>query len=187
MTITTLHLDRSALEAGLPHIKQSPQDNGRVEGIVIRPKTDERVSLQECELSPKLGLHGDTWASRVTSLSFPDGSPNPKTQVALMNSRAIDLIAQSKERWPLAGDNLFVDLDIGEENLQPGQRLSVGSAILEITEIPHTGCDKFVKRFGADAVKFVNSKEGRKMRLRGVYAQIVQAGTIKVGDVVSKV
>jgi hypothetical protein len=184
---TTLHLDITALEAGFPHIKQSPPDNGQVECIVIRPKTEERVSLQECDLSPELGLHGDNWPSRVNSLSFPDGSPNPKTQVTLMNSRTIDLIAQSRERWPLAGDNLFVDLDISEENLQPGQRLAVGSAILEITEIPHTGCDKFVKRFGADALKFVNSKEGRKMRLRGIYAQIIQAGKIKVGDVVSKI
>lgn len=104
-----------------------------------------------------------------------------------MNSRVIDLIAQNRERWPLAGDNLYVDLDISEENLQPGQRLAMGAVILEITEIPHTGCDKFVKRFGADAVKFVNSKDGRKLRLRGVYAQIIRAGKITVGDVVTKV
>jgi hypothetical protein len=185
--MTISHLNRPELEAGLSKIKQSPQDKGRVDCIVIRPKSDERVSLQKCELSPELGLHGDNWPSRVNSLSFPDGSPNPKTQVSLMNSRSIDLIAQSQERWPLAGDNLYIDLDVSEENLQPGQRLSVGSVVLEITEIPHTGCAKFVKRFGADAMKFVNSTEGRKLRLRGVFAQIIQAGKVKVGDVVAKI
>jgi len=184
--MSRLHLNQATLEAGLAQIKQSPKNNGPVEAIVIRPKNDERVALQECELSPELGLHGDNWLARRTSLSLPDGSANPKTQVSIMNARTIALVAQTKERWPLAGDNLYLDLDLSEENLPPGQRLSVGSVILEITEIPHTGCDKFVKRFGADATKFINAKEGRALRLRGVYAQIIQAGTIKVGDTATK-
>lgn len=185
--MNTLHLNQAALEAGLAQIKQSPKDKGVVECIVIRPQNDERVSLQQCELSPELGLHGDNWPTRRTSLSFPDGSANPKTQVTLMNARTIALVAQSKERWPLAGDNLYVDLDLSEENLRPGQRLAVGSVVLEITEVPHTGCSKFVDRFGADAAKFINSKEGRQLRLRGVYAQIIRAGTIKVGDTIAKI
>jgi hypothetical protein len=181
------HLTQSELEASLEHITQSPPDNGRVECIVIRPQSNERVALQNCEVSPTLGVHGDNWPARVTSLSLPDGSANPKAQIALMNSRVIAALAQSKERWPLAGDNLFVDLDLGVENISPGQQLAVGSAILEITDIPHTGCGKFAERYGADAARFVNSKTGKQLRLRGIYAQVVQSGVIKVGDTIKKI
>lgn len=184
--MSELHLSLSKLEAGLNHIQQSPPDEGIVEAIVIRPQTGKRVSLQECELSPEQGVHGDSWVSRRNSLSLEDGRPNPKSQVSIMNSRVAGLIAQSKDRWPLAGDNLFVDLDLSKENLPIGQRLSIGSAILEVTEIPHTGCAKFAERFGTDALRLVNNKKWRQLNLRGIYRQIVQAGTIKVGDTIKK-
>ena len=177
----TSHLSQSELEAGLDHIKQAPKNHGVLEQIVIRPQEDERTCLQKCELSPQLGVHGDSWAKGCW-LSLPDGSPDPSVQVTLMNSRSIALIAQSQERWALAGDNLYVDLDLSEDNIKPGQRLSIGSVILEITNIPHKGCDKFVERYGADANRFVNSKEGQRLNLRGIFARIVQAGTVEVGD-----
>ena len=179
------HLTLGELNKGLPEIRQSPVDEGVLKAIVIRPATDERISLTQSEISPEFGVHGDNWATGCW-MSLPDGMPHPDVQVAIMNSRTIALIAQVEERWSLAGDNLYVDLDLSHDNLQPGQQLSLGSAVLEITEIAHNGCKKFAQRFGSDAVKFVNSEIGKNLRLRGIYARIVQAGVIRVGDVIEK-
>ena len=133
-----------------------------------------------------MGLLGDTWGSRPSS-STPDGSPHPDKQLNVMNSRVIALIAVDRERWPLAGDQLFVDLDLSPANLPPGTRLALGSAVIEVTAPPHTGCQKFVERFGLDAMKFVNSPVGRELNLRGINAKVVQPGPIRVGDAVTKV
>jgi hypothetical protein len=179
------HLTLQELEAGLPLIGMSPTDEGQLRGIVIRPVTDERVSLAQCELSPELGVHGDNWALGCW-MSLPDGRPHPDVQVAIMNARAIELIAQEPQRWALAGDNLFADLDLSTENLPVGQRVAVGTVVLEITAVPHNGCRKFAARFGPDAVKFVNSAEGKRLHLRGIYARIVQPGVVHVGDSIVK-
>jgi len=183
---TPRHLTLDELNHGLQHILQSPQDHGVLKSIVIRPKTDERLSLQECELSPESGVHGDNWAQGCW-LSLPDGKPDPAVQVAIMNSRAIELIAQDRDRWELAGDNLLIDMDLSEDNLSEGQQLSIGSALLEITAQPHNGCKKFVQRFGEDAVRFVNSADGKQHHLRGIYAKIVRSGVVRVGDEAKKV
>ena len=179
------HLSRDELEAGLDEILSSPSDRGTLKAVVIRPETDARLSLQRCELSPELGVHGDDWAQGCW-MTLPDGRPHPDVQVTLMNARTIALIAREEARWALAGDNLYVDLDLSAANLPPGTRLALGSALLEITAVPHNGCVKFAARFGLEATRFVNSREGKRLHLRGIYARIVQPGTITVGDLVSK-
>jgi MOSC domain-containing protein YiiM len=179
------HMSLAELENGLPEILRSPTDRGVLRAIVIRPETDARASLPQCELSPEGGVHGDNWAKGCW-MSLPDGRPHPDVQVTLMNARAIALIAQEEARWPLAGDNLFVDLDLSEDNLPPGTRLAVGSTLLEITEVPHKGCKKFAARFGVDATRFVNSRAGLRLHLRGIYARIVERGVVAVGDPVQK-
>ena len=181
----TRHLALAELEGGLSEILLSPKDRGILRAVVIRPETDARVSLAQCELSPEGGVHGDNWAKGCW-MSLPDGRPHPDVQVTLMNARTIALIAQEAARWPLAGDNLFVDLDLSQDNLPSGTRLTVGSAVLEITEVPHKGCRKFAARFGVDATRFVNSREGLRLHLRGIYARIVQRGMVAVGDLVAK-
>jgi hypothetical protein len=183
--VKTTHLSLDALRQGLDEIRQSPKDRGIVKAIVIRPETDARVSLQRCELSPDGGVHGDSWAKGCW-MSLPDGRPHPDVQVAIMNARTIALIAKEEARWPLAGDNLLVDLDLSDGNLPPGTRLSVGSALLEITDVPHKGCKKFVERFGVDATRFVNARDGLRLHLRGIYARIVEPGVVAVGDTVAK-
>lgn len=180
------HLTREELEAGLDDIRESPKETGVLEMIVRRPHTGEREVLHEGELDADEGLVGDNWKSRGSD-GTDDGSAHPEMQLNIMNSRAAALVAQDKERWRLAGDQLFVDLDLSDENLPPGTRLAIGSSVVEVTAIPHRGCGKFVERFGVDAMKFVNSEVGRALHLRGINAKVVEAGAIRVGDRVEKV
>lgn len=184
--MTPKHLTKEELEAGLQHIAQSPKDNGVVEMIVCRPAVDGREILESAELDLTEGLVGDNWKTRG-STATPDGSAHPDAQINIMNSRAVALLAQEKDHWALAGDQFFIDLDLGVENLPAGTRLALGSAILEVTAKPHTGCDKFAARYGRAAVLFVNSTEGKKLHLRGINAKVVQAGTVRVGDAVRKI
>lgn len=174
------------LRAGLDHIRDSPLDGGAIELIVARPEVDERAILEEARLDPEVGLVGDCWQVRGSS-STDDGGANPLKQVNFVNARAIALMAGSKDRWPLAGDQFYVDLNLGGENLPPGTRLALGTAVVEITDPWHKGCEKFVARYGADALRFVRSPEGRALNLRGVHSTVVVAGTVRTGDVVRKV
>lgn len=183
--LSVRHLSLAELEAGLDHIRQSPKDEGMIKLIVRRPDVDLRETVQIAELDPHVGLVGDNWKERGNKRT-PDGSANINAQITIMNSRTIELLAQSEERWPLAGDQLFIDMDLSNENLPVGTRLKIGTAILEVTAQPHTGCNKFAARYGTDATKFVNSPEGKQLHLRGINTRIVQAGTLQVGDAVKK-
>ena len=180
------HLNIEQLEAGLDHIRSSPADSGPLLMIVRRPDIDQREVLSDGALDVDVGLVGDTWMDRG-SASTPDGSSNPEAQITVINSRALDLMAQSEDRWQLSGDQLVIDLDMSMENLPTGTRLSIGSAVIEISEKPHTGCVKFANRYGNDALRFVSTPLGRDMRLRGVNTRVVQSGTIRTGDTVAKV
>ena len=178
-------LTKEALEKGLGKIRQSPKDNGVVELIVRRPKVDEREVVEEGVLDLKEGLVGDNWKIRGSSRT-PGRSAHPLMQLNIMNARSIALLAQDKSRWPLAGDQLYIDFDLSNKNLPTGSKLSLGSAVIEVTEIPHNGCKKFVQRYGLDAMKFVNSSIGKQLHLRGINARVVQSGVIRVSDSVKK-
>ena len=179
------HLTTEELLAGLDEIRRSPRDEGILALIVRRPVVEAREVLERGELDLQQGLVGDSWSRRGSSRSV-DGGPHPLMQLNIMNARAVALVAQSPYRWPLAGDQLFVDLDLSGANLPPGTRLEIGTAIIEVTPEPHTGCAKFVSRFGQDAMKFVNSTIGRELNLRGINARVLQPGVIHVGDLVRK-
>ena len=179
------YAELTTLEESLDHIRAAPADLGTLELIVRRPAVDEREILTEARLDLHDGLEGDTWRQRGSSRT-PDGGPNPDAQLTLMNARAAAAMAGERERWPLAGDQLYVDLDISRANLPPGTRVQIGSAVIEFSEPPHTGCAKFSGRFGVDALKFVNSPVGRELRLRGANCRIVVAGTLRTGDTIRK-
>jgi hypothetical protein len=179
------HLTIDELEAGLENIRQSPKNNGVLELIVRRPRVGDREVLNEGELDLLEGLVGDNWRIRGSS-STSDGSAHPDKQLNIVNSRVMALVSQDSERWPLAGDQLYIDLDLSTDNLPPGTRLALGSAILEVTADPHTGCKKFQARFGLEALKFVNSPIGRRLHLRGINAKVAQPGVIRVGDIARK-
>jgi hypothetical protein len=185
-TSVVKHLTTAELEAGLDEIRQAPKDEGVLELIVRRPSVDTREVLAEGELHLSEGLVGDSWTLRPSSRTA-DASPHPDMQLNIMNARAIALVAGDKDRWQLAGDQLYIDMDLSAVNLPAGTQLSLGSAVIEVSPQPHTGCHKFVSRFGLDAVKFVNSAVGKELHLRGINAKVVQPGTIRVGDMVRKI
>jgi hypothetical protein len=179
------HLTTDELEAGLDHIRQSPHDNGVLQLIVRRPAMAVREVLEEAHLDLTVGLVGDNWKQRPSSRT-PDHSAHPDMQLNIMNARVIALVAQEKDRWQLAGDQLYLDLDLSPANLPPGTQMAIGSAVIEVTAQPHTGCIKFVARFGMEAMKFVNSPLGRQLNLRGINAKVIQPGVIRTGDIARK-
>jgi MOSC domain-containing protein YiiM len=177
-----MHRTTAELETFIDEILAAPKDAGPIELIVRRPFEGERQIVEDAELSTEWGLVGDNWIDRVDE----HGQPHMKAQLTLMNARVADAVAVTRERWPLAGDQIYVDLDISHENLPAGSRIRVGTAVVEISEVPHTGCAKFSGRFGAEALRFANVGIGRDNRFRGVNAFIVDDGSISVGDKVTK-
>jgi MOSC domain-containing protein YiiM len=179
----TTYATPAELEAGLDHLRAAPKGEGVVELIVRRPTVDERETLDEAELDLEDGLVGDSWRARGRSGGRP---ANAKAQITVTNARSAALVAGERDRWPLAGDQLFVDFDLSGEHIPPGTQLAVGTAVIEVTDDPHTGCKKFSERFGLEALKFVNSPEGRALNLRGINTRVVQPGTVRVGDAIRR-
>jgi hypothetical protein len=180
------HLGAEELAAGLDAIRRAPAAVGTLEMIVRRPTVDEREVVDEGVLTLDDGLAGDNWRGRG-SRSTPDGTADPDRQLTVMASRVVDLLAGGdRDGWPIAGDQLYVDLDLGVANLPPGTRLEIGDAMIEVTEPAHTGCAKFGVRFGSEALRFVSSPEGRALRLRGLNARVLVPGTVRRGDTVRR-
>ena len=165
------------LEARWEQTEKSPQDMGTVEMIVRRPKPEQREELERATFTAEAGLAGDDWLRR---------SADPEAQITMMNSRLIHLLAGDKSRWAEAGDQLFVDLDISQDNLPPGTQLQIGEVVMEVSQLPHTGCTKFARRFGGAARKWIMSEVGEQERRRGVYTRVIQDGQIKLGDRIKK-
>ena len=163
----------------LDKVRASPSQSGTVELIAARPAEGEREILEQAELDLEAGLVGDRWHGS-------GAKHGPDTQLTLMNARAARLVAGLRNRWAIAGDQLYVDLDLSAANLPPGSRLSLGTAVIEVTAIPHTGCGKFSRRFGVQAQKLVNSDSGRELNLRGINAKVVKPGTVRTGDRIEK-
>ena len=174
------------LDAHLPDVQTAPADGGRVELIVRRPAVDEREILAEAVLDPEVGLVGDGWLARGNR-STPDGSADPEAQLTMISVRVLGAFEPDRSRWPLAGDQVYVDLDLSVDRLPAGSRLAIGTAVIEVSAAPHTGCAKFSARFGSDALRWINSPTGRAHRMRGLNARVISAGTIRPGDEIHRV
>jgi hypothetical protein len=182
----TQHASTIELELGLPEILASPIDIGHLTAIFVRPTTNERRTLDSATLTPEDGIVGDRWA-KDSYYRLNDGRSDPRCQVSIMNDRFLRQIAGDDDDMCLAGDNLIVDLDFSEANLPAGSQVAIGpEVILEISDLKHTGCSKFARRYGPDAKTFANNKQGTALHLRGRYARIFRGGTIRVGDEVRK-
>lgn len=177
-----MHRTTAELDSLMDEILAAPKDAGPVEMIVRRPAENQREVVDTGELKASEGLVGDDWRNRVDG----DDDPYVEAQLTLMNARVADAVAVTRDRWPLAGDQIYVDMDISKENLPPGTRLGIGDAVVEISEQPHTGCAKFAGRFGKEALRWANIGEGRDRRFRGVYAFVIEDGAFKLGDKVTK-
>lgn len=182
----THHPDSATLQAGLADVRRSPTDQGTVELLVVRPAVDERIVADTVTADLEQGIVGDTWLERGNSRTA-DGAADPQAQITVMNSRAARLMAGSRERMPLAGDQVYLDLDLSIDNLPPGTVLDFGEAALEVTAAPHTGCSKFAARFGVDALRLTADPDGRQLRLRGINARVVRPGVIRAGSTVRAV
>ena len=172
-------------EPFLGAIRIASRDVGRLELIVRRPAVDEREVVVEGILDTEAGLLGDGWLERG-SRRTPDGRANPESQLTLISTRVLEAIEPDETRWPLAGDQLYVDLDLSLDALPPGRRLRIGSATIEVSRHPHTGCAKFSARFGSDALRWINSPVGRELRMRGMNTRVIRGGTIRTGDAVQR-
>ena len=179
------HFSADELEQGVTNILATPKDDGELKLIVRRPEVDQRETPEQARLDVEQGLVGDNWLARG-SRHMPDGVADPEMQLNIMNTRVVHTVAGSEDRWALAGDQLFIDMDLSPENLPPGTQLQLGDAVIEITEPPHTGCKKFAARFGVDAMVFVNSGRGKELNFRGICAKVVTSGDIRVGDIARK-
>ncbi len=175
------HLSAEQVDAGLPAVRQSPSDVGSLDLIVIRPAVDERIVLPQVEVDVDHGLAGDTWESRGSRMT-ENGSAHPGDQVTVMNSRFARLVAATEDRVPLAGDQLYLDLDLSRANLPTGTRLEFDEVVLEVTDVPHTGCAKFRARFGMPALRATNTPEGADLRLRGINTTVVRGGMLRQGE-----
>jgi hypothetical protein len=181
------HVTALELEQGLTEVLAAPRDEGRLVAIVVRPAVGTRQRLATAALSVAGGIDGDRWV-RDSYYKLEDGRSDPRSQLSLMNARILRQIAASEEQVCLAGDNLILDLDLSEANLPAGSRLAIGeSALIELNDLPHTGCSKFAGRFGDEARAFINAKSRKSLHLRGRYSRTITGGTIQVGDLVRKV
>ncbi len=168
-----------------PTVLAAPSDDATVELIVRRPQRDQREALAVARLDPVEGLVGDGWQARGSS-STPDNAADPLSQLTIMNTRVLAAMEPDRSRWPLAGDQLYADLDLSVANLPAGSRLRVGEALVEVTERPHTGCAKFASRFGLDALRWISTPTGKAARMRGMYVRVLEGGTVRVGDAIRK-
>ncbi len=191
MSVTAAEAHRSTAElvGALDHLRAAPADEGTLTLVVRRPETLAREILAEGSLDTADGLVGDNWLSRATSRAIADGR-HLDAQVTVMSARMVGLIGGTDEEQALAGDQLYVDLDISVANLPAGSRLRFGGEngpVIEVSTKPHNGCAKFTRRFGEEAMLFVNGEHGKPLRLRGFNARVVRSGTVRPGDPVTVV
>ena len=170
------------LTAHLDVLRAAPRDIGTLDMVVRRPAVDRREILDQGVLDQADGLVGDNWLDRATSLAIAEGR-HLEAQLNVMSARMVQFLAPTPDEQALAGDQLFLDLDISVANLPAGTRVAIGDeAVIEVTAKPHNGCAKFTARFGHDAMVFVNSDVGKALRLRGFNARVVSGGVIRPGD-----
>jgi MOSC domain-containing protein YiiM len=170
-----MHLPFETLQQQFDDLPAPPQDRGTVVLVVSRPDTGIRELPERCSLTLTGGVHGDRWSRK--------SGAKPDNQITIIRSDVARLVANGQAP-ELCGDNLHVDLDLSDQNLPAGTRVRIGTALCEVTPLPHTGCSKFSARFGPDARAFTNAPENAHLRLRGLHVRVIEEGTVSPGDAI---
>ncbi len=173
------------LDAALPYIRAAPEDGGRVEMLCLRPDYGQRRFVPEITVTAAHGIPGERWAARPW-MRLPDGSPHPGIQICILSRRVLDLVWRDRDAVVHPGDTFVTDMDLSDANLPAGQRLHVGSAVLEVSDIFNDACVKWAARYGAASRDWINRPEHRALRLRGILCSIVQDGRIRLGETITK-
>lgn len=169
------------LQHGLAHVLAAPRDAGVIGLLCARPKHNARTFPDRLTLTRAGGVAGDFEMSDPW-LSLPDGSPDPRIQVAIISARVLDLVWRERDRIPHPGDTLTVDMNLTEENLPAGTLLAAGSAVLRVSDEPNEGCVKWKVRYGKDAFHWTSAPANLPLRLRGLFCSIEVDGEVRLGD-----
>ncbi|MDQ2646791.1 MAG: hypothetical protein M3020_23510 [Myxococcota bacterium] len=167
------HLTRAALEAAIARLAPAPRDAGKVVLLVARGPRGERTLHEEARLTEREGMPGDRW--------FGQDKYGPDYQLATVRADFARVIANGQP-LELHGDNLFLELELSSENLPTGSLVRLGQALLRVTPRAHKGCKKWVQRFGLAPLQMSVAPAHRRLHLRGIYLQVVEAGRVRVGD-----
>lgn len=164
----------------IQRLPTSPKEVGRVEGLVIRPEGSgegERQRVESVVVVPGSGVEGDRWAASPYAIAG--------NEVSLINIHLLRALTDGdEEHGALSGDNLQVDLELSKENLPVGTRLSIGGAVLEVSDVEHRPCRPFIERFGKTSTKRVARANRLGLRGRGVLCHVRVGGEIALGDAI---
>lgn len=179
MALTLLELDQCWQK-----IPTASGIHGRVIQVCVRPEMDQRAFPEVLQLSPDRGAIGDRWERRTWKY-LPDGRPDPRVQVALMNIRMLEFVQSLTGSRHHPGDTLIVDFDLSEDNLPTGAHLQIGSAVVEISNVVNDACAKFARHYGEDVFAWFRDSSRRAWRLRGAFGRVVVEGEVRAGDPVT--
>lgn len=184
-TRTMTYQTTEQLEAGMAGVLDTPRDAGAVRLIVRRPGRGEREILEVGRFDSEVGLVGDDWVNRP---GMNSDKPSAYAQVTVMNARVAELISGDADpaAWARCGDQLYADLDLSQDNLPAGTRIAIGELVLEVQAEPHTGCVQFREWWGPEALRFISSKQGLSLRMRGANTVVVEPGEVRPGDIARK-
>lgn len=178
-------VSRSELEANMSTLTAAPKNNVPIDCICVRPDFSERHVLDKVYLSRSEGVVGDRW-KRITWIYLENGESDPRIQVSLTNSRILKFISKAQQAITLTGDNFVADIDCSEANMPVGQRLKLGEAVIEVSDVYNDACKKFAVRYGGEVMEWIRDPAYRHLRLRGIFARIVQSGWVTEHDRIQK-
>ena len=179
-------ISRIQLDQALPDVMAAPKDRAAIGMLCLRPERNQRKFVDQIEVSPQKGIAGERWLESPW-LTTPEGAPHPGIQISILQQRVLDLVWQDRENTPHPGDTFVVDMDLSHDNLPVGQLLSVGTAILKVSDVFNDGCVKWKARYGAAAKDWIVADDHPKLRLRGVLCSVERAGLLKAGDFLTKI
>ena len=166
------------LRDALPHVVAAPKTDAPIRGLCLRPALGQRVFPERISMTKAQGIPGERWAT-TPWMRLADGSPDPRIQVSILQSRVMDLVWQDRNQ-PHPGDPIVADLEMSEANLPVGTLLQAGTAVLRVSDVWNDPCAKWKVRYGTDAYDWVRSSP--HLRLRGILCAVEVDGEVGLAD-----